>query len=110
LFCRSTVSALSPVRNEFQVIDWAGSRPDGFPGIDALRFSLSAFGQGRLASRWLGSYCAATGLTKPEFALHCVCAMGQLGTNLDQFPKQRFDALTASLLGFLERHDFLDLR
>ncbi|MDP1702501.1 MAG: hypothetical protein Q8L53_16290 [Aestuariivirga sp.] len=108
LFYRSAASSLSPIRQKFQVIDWGGSRLNGYPGIDALRFSLSAFGQGRVASERFCSYCDIIGLSKVELSLSCVCSLGWLEANLNQFPKSRFNELASNVVRFLDRHEFLD--
>ncbi|EKE43165.1 hypothetical protein OCGS_2756 [Oceaniovalibus guishaninsula JLT2003] len=100
-------NAVLPVRRDFRVIDWGGSNPAGYPGIDALRFSLSAFGRGRLAADRLGLYCRLTGLTGEELGFSCLCALGRLSLNLDQFPKHRFDRLAAHTTGFLGRHGYV---
>lgn len=107
-FKRSSVRALSPMGKDFKIIDWAGSQITGYPGIDAFRFFISVFGQRKMAAQGMEKYCRLTGLTRAEFALHCVCAMGAGATDLGQFPKDRFNALTLRLVSFLDQHDFLD--
>lgn len=110
LFLRAAVSVFAPFQREFRVIDWAGCQPNGYPGMDALRFSLSAFGAGNAAAKRLHAFCGATGLGREEFSLSCLCALGWLGSNLDQFPKNRFNDLASNTADFLIRHGFLDLR
>lgn len=107
MFPRNLIGATAPLQKEFQIIDWAGSEISGYPAVDALRFSLSVFGHGEYASRKLQAYCRATDLTKAEFALHSVCAVGWLHANLNHFPKPRFNAMASNIVQFLSRHDFL---
>ena len=106
LFERSAVRALSPFMQEFRVIDWAGSKADGYPGIDAVRFLLSAFGPGRYSARTLRGYCERASLSPTDLAVSCLCALGQLGSQLNQFPKERFVVLVARVHDFLHNSQF----
>ena len=91
----------------FAIIDWRGARVAGHPAIDALRFSMSGFGQGRAAASRLRRYGAKTGLTDRECAASCLCAMGWLADNLDQFPRPRFHAGATKAAQFLVRNEFV---
>ena len=107
LFYRGPVGVLSPAHKGFQVIDWAGSRLVGYPGIDALRFATSAFGQGAIASKKVKSFARSIDVRDVEFSLSCFCALGWLASNLNEFPKNRFNELASSIAGFLVGHGFL---
>lgn len=107
LFSRGPVGVLSPVHRDFQVIDWGGSRLNGYPGIDALRFAISAFGQGTTASRKARIFVQSVGLSNVEFSLSCFGALGWLASNLNEFPKERFNKMASSIAIFLIEHQFL---
>jgi hypothetical protein len=92
----------------FQIIDWAGSKPEGHHASDALRFALSAFGAGKRSARLMRAYCRATALAPQDVPVHVFSSMGTLHANLNAFPKERFNMLAARLFGFLDGHGFLD--
>lgn len=108
MFERTTVPGMALFRGQFRVIDWAGSSTNGYPGFDAIRYLLSAFGRNSHRDQWLRSYCDATDLTQSDIAVGCLCALGQIGGNLNQFPKPRFVDLVLTLHGFLEWNGSLD--
>lgn len=90
LFTGNPSAFYSLIRNDFRVIDWAGCIVEGYPAIDVLRLSASMFD--RLgAVHWpIEKYRKKTGLCKVSFGLHCICALGFLAQNLDNFDKSRF--------------------
>ena len=110
MFFRAPFAALSPAYKDFQIIDWGGSRLNGYPGIDVLRFSTSAFGQGAAASKRIRLFCESVGMSRVEFSLSCFCALGWLASNLNQFPKNKFNDLASGLASFLQRHEFLHVK
>ena len=89
------------------MIDWAGCLSVGYPGVDALRFSLSASRNDSRSARWLDSYCAMTGLSRTEFSFHCMSGIGHLGADLNNFPKERFNLLAENVVKYLMRCGFL---
>jgi hypothetical protein len=107
LFSRGPIAALSPIQKNFHVIDWAGSRLSGYPGIDALRFAISAFGQGSFASKKVRNFVRLVDLSDVEFSLSCFCALGWLASNLNEFPKDRFNKMASGIADFLVEHDFI---
>lgn len=108
LFHRGPVDLLSPIYKEFQVIDWGGSRHSGYPGMDALRFAMSAFGQGPVASRKVRSFARSIDLTDIDLSFSCFCALGSLSANLNEFPKNRFNDLASGICFFLMENNFLE--
>lgn len=107
MFYRAPIGALSQMYLEFQVIDWGGSRLRGYPGIDALRFALSGFGDGVLAAERVRLFTKSIGFSKAEFSVSCFCGLGWLAGHLNEFPKENFNGMARNLAGFLNRHGFL---
>lgn len=103
LFEPHAIAWAPPLPDRFRVIDWGSSRPDGYAGIDAVRFLLSSFGPGRYASAALDRYCSRAGLSVRDAAVGCLCALGRLATELNEFPKQNFVAMATSVHAFLDQ-------
>lgn len=108
MFERTAIPGLAPFRREFRVIDWAGCSSEGYPGIDAVRYLLSAFGLSSRTDQWIKAYCEATNLSRTDIALGCLCALGRIAGDLNQFPKAQFVELALTVHGFLERNGSLD--
>ena len=94
--------------SDFRVIDWGGSKLAGYPGIDVVRFVLSAFGSGRRSALVLRAYCRAIGLSREDLVLHVYAALGYLIGAPTEFPKERMNALTERVHRFLEDAGFLE--
>jgi hypothetical protein len=102
MFERSSVAGMAPFLQPFRVIDWGSSKIDGYPGIDAVRFLLSTFGKGSTSAGYFANYCNGSKLTPTDVAVGCLCSLGQLATELNEFPKRNFVAMVVGV------HDFLD--
>jgi len=104
LFTRGKIRPISPIYKQFQVIDWAGSRLDGYAGIDALTFVMSAFGQGKRSHRQINRFLENASMEKDEFSVSCLSALGWLARNLNKFPKDRFNGLATDVTRTLNQH------
>lgn len=102
MFERSAAAWMAPLVRPFRVIDWGSSKPDGYPGIDAVRFLLSTFGPGRYSVRAFDAYCRRAKLTATDASVSCLSSLGRLAGELNEFPKQNFIGLVGHV------HDFLD--
>jgi hypothetical protein len=102
MFERGTGAGMAPFLKRIRVIDWGSSKLDGHPGIDAARFLLSTFGTGSTSARHFANYCKGSKLTPADVAVGCLCALGQLAVELNEFPKRNFVAMVVGV------HDFLD--
>lgn len=95
---------LPGVTSGFRVIDWGGMRMKGYAGIDLLRYCNSCFRPGaRQTQSLLTSYMEGLGIAGPVGSLYPIAAMGQLGLNLDQFPKPRYLELVDRVFDTLHR-------
>jgi Phosphotransferase enzyme family len=103
MFDRSSVPGMAPFVQRFKVIDWGSSRTDGYPGIDLVRFLLSTFGAGAHSVHALGRYCEGARSSLADLAVGCLCALGRLGIELDEFPKRNFVGLVSDIHDFLEK-------
>ena len=102
MFERTAIPGMAPFVGQFRVIDWAGCSTDGYPGFDAIRYLLSAFGRNSHRDQWMNEYCDATNLSQADISVGCFCALGRIGGNLNQFPKARFVDLAQAFHDFLE--------
>lgn len=102
MFDRSSVPGIAPFVQRFKVIDWGSSRTDGYPGIDLVRFLLSAFGPGAHSVHCLERQCNSARSSLADMAVACLCALGRLGIELDEFPKRNFVGMVGEIHGFLE--------
>ena len=108
-FERSRIPALGPAHDAFFVIDWRGSRIDGYPCLDLARYCLSTFGGNpRQSARLLDDYRHALGLAPFEMGLYCMVALGRLGMNLDKFPKDRYCSLADRIFRLLRAHGYTE--
>ena len=108
MFERTTIPGMAPFRRQFRVIDWAGCSIDGYPGFDAIRYLLSAYSRNSRRDRWFNAYCDATNLSRTDIATGCLCALGRIGGNLNQFPKAQFVELSQAFHDFLEWNGSLE--
>jgi aminoglycoside phosphotransferase (APT) family kinase protein len=108
MFERAAIAGLGPFLRRFKVIDWGGSSVDGYPGIDLVRFLLSAFGSRAISARCLASYCQAAGLSPADLSVSCLSALGRLAAELNEMPKSNFVAMVVAIEDFLDRTHALD--
>jgi hypothetical protein len=104
-FERRSFSDINPTLGDFKVIDWRGARLDGYPCIDWMRFCSSLFKIGCSGNDALiSAYQGALGISAIEFRVYCFLALGRLGSELDQFPKEKYIALCDKTLAFIDAH------
>ena len=94
-----------PFSGEFHVIDWGGSRLDGYACIDVVRYALSLYRPGsRAAGRLLHLYCRALGISGEQARAFCYTSLAQLGFRLEEFPVSRYVELVRQVSGYLALH------
>jgi len=104
-FERRVLPNINPSLGDFSVIDWRGARLDGYPCIDWMRLCSSLFRDGSSRNNELVSaYINALGISALEFQAYCFLALGRLGDELDQFPKERYIAACDKTLAFIDAH------
>jgi hypothetical protein len=86
----------------FFVIDWRGSRIDGFPLFDLVRLSMSLKFSARELRQELIHSCQSLGCEFSDAPCYVATALGEIASRRDQFPVQAF-------LGMAE-HCFVKLR
>jgi hypothetical protein len=86
----------------FFVIDWRGSRVDGFPLFDLVRVSMSLQLTAKELRRELMHSCQSLGCDFSDAPYYVAAALGEIASRNDQFPLQAF-------LGMAE-HCFAELR
>jgi hypothetical protein len=90
----------------FFVIDWGGSVIDGAPALDMVRFCMSANVNLRRAHREFLYYASAIQISLEELVFEIVVGLGLIGTNLNEFPEDRFVDLCKSIFDFLRTVGF----
>ncbi|RYH06237.1 hypothetical protein [Tropicimonas sp. IMCC6043] len=104
-FVRRAFPRINPVLGDFTVIDWRGSRMNGYPCVDWMRLCSSLFKVGSSSNdRLISAYQSALGISALEFQVYCFLALGRLGEELDQFPKERYIAMCDKALAFIDAH------
>jgi hypothetical protein len=79
---------------------------DGYAGIDLLRFCNSCFRPGaRQTEVLMTRYLDGLGIGGQTGSLYPLASMGQLGLNLDQFPKPRYVDMVTRIFDILHRLD-----
>jgi len=86
----------------FFVIDWRGSRIDGFPLFDLVRLAMSLKFSARELRQELMHCCQSLGCEFSDAPYYVATALGEIASRRDQFPVQAF-------LGMAE-HCFAKLR
>lgn len=105
MFERRRYEALNPALGDFAVIDWRGVRLDGYPGLDLSRYCRSIYSPGDARTRAImRDYGAALGVSSREMSLYLMLALGRLGAELDQFPKQRYASMCDKVFRLLQTH------
>lgn len=93
----------------FYVVDWRGARLDGYPAADLVRFCESIFIHGgSRPGTLLREYGRRVGIGPYEMGLYVLLSLGRLGMELDQFPRDRYIALSVAVFEFMKRHLFPD--
>lgn len=103
LFRRRRWPTFNPALGDFCVIDWRGARLDGYPCADAIRLISSLYRvNAPQTGAFLDRYLKALALAEADMALYSLLSLGQLGENLDQFPKARYCQLCEETYRFLQ--------
>lgn len=103
LFDGSKSTRILGVSKAFKIIDWRGSKLDGYPCADVLRLLKSTFKPGSGTARNLFErYQADLGISDSEATIYTLLSLAELGRNLDQFPRANFNALCDETIQFLE--------
>lgn len=106
-FERRILPEINPTLGEFSVVDWRGSSLDGYPCIDFLRLCSSMFNIGSARNKeLLAQYLDALEISQDEFRLYCLLALGRLGAELDQFPKEIYLRLCDRTSEFIKAHSY----
>jgi len=104
-FERRMLENLNPALGDFSIIDWRGMRLDGYPCLDLTRYCRSIYSAGDARNGAIvRAYGASLGLTKQEMSTYLMLALGRLGAELDQFPKERYRSMCEKVFRFLQNH------
>ena len=103
LFERGLISQLGFTPHRFTVVDWRGSRDDGYPCADVIRLIASIYKTGsKRSDMLLRQYQNQLNLSNFDVALYATLSLGRLSKNLDHFPRDRFNVLCEKTFDFLQ--------
>lgn len=91
-----------PWSARFVIIDWPGSRTDGFAFFDLVRMAQSTRPpRGRLRAE-VAAHCRLLGCEPADARSYLAAALGDLGGDLEYFPIERYAEIADSSLKVLE--------
>jgi hypothetical protein len=93
----------TPWWDRFAVIDWAGSRLDGFAFWDLFRFAQSVGASSRRLSFEIGARARILACAPEDARSYVSAALGDLGLHLNHFPFDRYAQLADSVIGDVDR-------
>jgi Ecdysteroid kinase-like family len=99
---RSRNSLQSADSTPFVIIDWAGSKVEGYPFYDLTRFMMSAGLDGRTAGVYVHIYSQLVKCASEDAMGYVLASLGDLGRHLEQFPEERYVALVTQCHAFVE--------
>lgn len=79
--------------DDFVIIDWGASSPQGYPLYDLIRFFDSTSNDRRKLRRAILRYSVASGIAVGDLELYALAGLGRLGLNRNQFPLERYLSL-----------------
>ncbi len=86
---------------QFVIIDWPGSRVEGYPLYDFLRMAYSIRLKGRAFSKALDAQCGALGCGRDEAPHHFIAAAAELRQRLENWPLESYRTTVQSCLDLL---------
>jgi hypothetical protein len=96
-------SGLTPWWDRFVVIDWAGSRLDGFAFWDLFRFAQSVGASSRRLTFEIGARARMLACAPEDARSYVSAALGDLGLHLNHFPFDRYAQLADSVIADVDR-------
>ena len=87
----------------FFIIDWRGSRIDGFPFFDLVRLSMSFGLSPDELRREIIATCESLECALVDVNSYLAAALGEISTRLEEFPRERFLQMTRSYFDELRK-------
>lgn len=98
---RGALARLQPF--PFTLIDWAGATSIGYPMVDLTRFAVSSGSSPRALRRQLNIHCRILGCHLEDAPYNVLASLGHLGRSLENFPRDRYLNMGATLFETIER-------
>ena len=86
----------------FVIIDWAGSKSDGYPFYDLTRFMISAGIGTRATKQYIQMYSQILKCDPVDGLGYILASLGDLGHHLEQFPEERYVVLVMQCHRYLK--------
>lgn len=96
--------AAGPLEPSFFVIDWGGMQKKGYPFIDLTRILMTLRGGPSYNYGWYKFHCNVLGCREEDIMSYLLSALGQLGSNLENFPIERFRFSAESIFRWSKSH------
>jgi hypothetical protein len=100
---RSREGRGKPWWDRFVVIDWGGSRLDGFPFWDLFRIAQSVGASDRRLAAEAAAQAGLLGCEPRDARSYLAAALGDLGLHLNHFPFENYARLADGVIGDADR-------
>jgi len=90
----------------FCVIDWGAGLTNGVPAFDMIRYCMSTNVSTSNAKNALVSYAQTLDIDPQELIHYLICALGQIGMNLEQFPETRYLDMCERNVSYVQRFSY----
>ena len=87
----------------FAVIDWGAANVCGYPFVDLLRFYESTSNDMEKINRYTARYCEISKIPVSDMVHYTLAAIGWLGLHRNQFPMERYIALSEGMAAISTR-------
>ena len=87
----------------FAVIDWGAANVCGYPFVDLLRFYESTSNDMEKIKRYTAHYCETSKIPVGDIVHYTLAAIGWLGLHRNQFPMERYIALSEGMAAMSTR-------
>jgi hypothetical protein len=102
-FERRALENINPLLGDFTIIDWRGRRLDGYPIIDLVQYGLSLYKPDAPQNgAILQQYMQDLRIPREDVGAYIMLALGRLGADLDQFPKDQYCTVCETTFGFVK--------
>ena len=87
---------------DFCIIDWGGASIHGVPVFDLVRYCISIRISLSSARDEFLKYALTLQIEPGELFYYLICALGQIGMNLEQFPEDRYLEMCEKNISYLQ--------
>lgn len=93
----------NPMKRGFIVIDWGGSKINGYPFFDLIRFLMSCEIGPKVAKQHIRSMAKQIGCSNSDVSIYLLCALGKLGQELNNFAVHRYLRMCRDMWEYIQK-------